>query len=258
MQMSQEGIDALLKKFEGCKLKAYRCPANVCTIGYGHTSAAGAPAVADGMTITQKQADDILRRDLVKYETAVFNMVKQPLTQHQFDVLVDFAYNAGVGNLQSSTLLKKVNAAQFDAVPAELMKWTKGGGKVLAGLVKRRQAESAWWMAHEIAPIGAVPLVSAPQEDPTDDEHEQRTEPEPVPVPSMADSKQGNAAIITAGLGGLGAAKQVASNAQDASDLADQIMGLLHNPNFIIMLAVVGLGGAIWYFRKQHMEEHGV
>ena len=258
MQMSQEGIDALLKKYEGCKLKAYRCPANVCTIGYGHTSAAGNPVVTDGMTITQKQCDDILRSDLVKYETAVHNMVQQPLNQHQFDVLVDFAYNAGIGALKSSTLLKKVNAAKFDEVPAELMKWTKGGGKILPGLVKRRQAESAWWMAHEITPVAPLAGPSKPTEEPTDDEHEQRTEPDPVSVPSMSDSKQGNAAIITAGLGGLGMAKQVAANAQDASDTADQIMGLLHNTNFLIMLAVVGLGGAIWWFRKQHMEEHGV
>ena len=258
MQMSQEGIDALLKKYEGCKLKAYRCPANVCTIGYGHTSAAGNPVVTDGMTITQKQCDDILRSDLVKYETAVHNMVQQPLNQHQFDVLVDFAYNAGIGALKSSTLLKKVNAAKFDEVPAELMKWTKGGGKVLPGLVKRRQAESAWWMAHEITPVAPLVGPSASIDAPTDDEHEQRTEPDPVPVPKMAASSQGNAAIITASLGGLGAAKQVAANAQDASDLADQIMGLLSNTNFLIMLAVVGLGGAIWWFRKQHMEEHGV
>ena len=258
MQMSQEGIDALLKKYEGCKLKAYRCPANVCTIGYGHTSAAGNPVVTDGMTITQKQCDDILRSDLVKYETAVHNMVQQPLSQHQFDVLVDFAYNAGIGNLKSSTLLKKVNAAKFDEVPAELMKWTKGGGKVLPGLVKRRQAESAWWMAHEITPLAPLSGVSKPTDAPTDEEHEQRTEPDAVPVPTMAASSQGNAAIITAGLGGLGAAKQVAANAQDASDLADQIVGLLSNTNFLIMLAVVGLGGAIWWFRKKHMEEHGV
>ena len=258
MQMSQEGIDALLKKYEGCKLKAYRCPANVCTIGYGHTSAAGNPVVTDGMTITQKQCDDILRSDLVKYETSVHNMVTQPLTQHQFDVLVDFAYNAGIGNLKSSTLIKKVNAAKFDEVPAELMKWTKGGGKVLPGLVKRRQAESAWWMVHEITPTATLVGVSKPTDAPTDDEHEQRTEPDAVPVPTMAASSQGNAAIITAGLGGLGAAKQVAANAQDASDLADQIVGLLSNTNFLIMLAVVGLGGAIWWFRKKHMEEHGV
>ena len=254
MQMSQEGIDALLKKFEGCKLKAYRCPAGVCTIGYGHTSAAGNPTVVDGLTIRQDQAEAILRSDLVKYETAVHNMVEQPLTQHQFDVLVDFAYNAGVGNLKSSTLLKKVNAGQFDAVPAELMKWTKGGGKVLAGLVRRRQAESSWWLSHEMVPMTAAAVAEVAEAD----DQEQRVSPDAVSVPSMATSSQGNAAIITAGLGGLGMAKQVAANAQDASDTANQIMGLLGNTNFLIMLAIVGLGGAIWYFRKQHMEEHGV
>ena len=74
----------------------------------------------------------------------------------------------------------------------------------------------------------------------------------------MKDSKQGNAAIITAGLGGLGVAKEVAAQAQDASDTADKLMSLLHNPNFLIMAAIIGLGVAIWYFRKQHMEEHGV
>ena len=254
MQMSQEGIDALLKKFEGCKLKAYRCPAGVCTIGYGHTSAAGNPTVVDGLTIRQDQAEAILRSDLVKYETAVHNMVEQPLTQHQFDVLVDFAYNAGVGNLKSSTLLKKVNAGQFDAVPAELMKWTKGGGKVLAGLVRRRQAESSWWLSHEMVPMTAAAAAEVADAD----DQEQRVSPDAVSIPSMATSSQGNAAIITAGLGGLGMAKQVAANAQDASDTANQIMGLLGNTNFLIMLAIVGLGGAIWYFRKQHMEEHGV
>ena len=254
MQMSQEGIDALLKKFEGCKLKAYRCPAGVCTIGYGHTSAAGNPTVVDGLTIRQDQAEAILRSDLVKYETAVHNMVEQPLTQHQFDVLVDFAYNAGVGNLKSSTLLKKVNAGQFDAVPAELMKWTKGGGKVLAGLVRRRQAESSWWLSHEMVPMTAAAAAEVADAD----DQEQRSTPDEVSVPSMATSSQGNAAIITAGLGSLGAAKQVAANAQDASDTANQIMGLLSNTNFLIMLAVVGLGGAIWWSRKKHMEEHGV
>ena len=252
MQMSPGGVTALLKKFEGCKLTAYRCPAGVCTIGYGHTASAGAPPVKDGMTITQQQADDILSRDLVKFETAVHNMVHQPLNQHQFDVLVDFAYNAGIGNLQSSTLLKKVNAAQFDAVPAELMKWTKGGGKVLPGLVRRRQAESAWWVSGEDTAASTV------KEEPTADEHEQRTDPDPVPVRTMVDSKQGNAALVTAGLGSLGVAKQVAAQAQDASDTADQLIGLFSNPNFLIMSAIIGLGIAIWFFRKQHMEEHGV
>ena len=172
MHMSQGGLDNLLKKFEGCKLKAYHCPAGVCTIGYGHTSAAGAPQVVDGMTITQAQAEDILKRDIVKYEVAVMDLVKVKLTQNQFDVLVDFAYNAGVGNLKSSTMLKKVNAGDFDAVPAELMKWVKGGGKVLPGLVRRRQAAGAWWSADQHV-----------------EEQEQRTDPDPVPVRTMADSK---------------------------------------------------------------------
>ena len=249
MQMSQGGLDNLLKKFEGCKLKAYRCPANVCTIGYGHTNGAGAPMVNDGMTITQAQADDILKRDIVKFEVAVTDLVKVKLTQNQFDVLVDFAYNAGVGNLKSSTMLKKINLSNLDTVPAELMKWTKGGGKVLPGLVRRRQAESAWWTAN------AKP---ATPEQVFDHEQEQRTDPDHVPVRTMADSKQGNAALLTAGLGGLGAAKEIAAQAKDASDVADQFMGLLSNPNFVIMVAIIGAGAAIWYWRKQHMDEHGV
>jgi lysozyme len=242
MHMSQAGIDALLKKYEGCKLKAYRCPANVCTIGYGHTSAAGAPEVKDGMSITQEQADIILKADLVRYENAVSEMVQQPLTQHQFDVLVDFAYNAGIGALKSSTLLKKVNAGDFDAVPAELMKWTKGGGKVLPGLVRRRQAESAWWSSGDDHPIDA---------------QDHRAEPDPVPARTMVESKQGNAAILTAGLGGLGAAKEIAAQAQDASDTANQLVGLLGNTNFLAMAAIVGLGGAIWYWRKKNMDRDG-
>jgi len=243
MQMSQGGLDNLLKRFEGCKLKAYRCPAGICTIGYGHTSAAGAPEVVDGMTITQTRADEILKRDLVKYESAVLSLLKVELTQNQFDVLVDFAYNAGVGSLKTSTLLKKVNAGDLDAVPAELMKWTKGGGKVLPGLVRRRNAEAAWWNAH--------------QEHPHDHE-DHRAEPDAPPQRTMAESKQGNAALVTAGLGSLGVAKEVAAQAQDASDTANQLMGLFGNPNFLIMAAIIGLGAAIWFWRKKNMDQHGV
>jgi GH24 family phage-related lysozyme (muramidase) len=249
MQMSQGGIDNLLKKFEGCKLKAYRCPADVCTIGYGHTSAAGAPVVSDGMTITQAEADAILRQDLIKYERSVQDLVKVDLTQNQFDVLVDFAYNAGVGNLKSSTMLKKVNAGDLDAVPAELMKWTKGGGKVLPGLVRRRQAAGAWWTAN------AKPVTP---EQTFDHEQEHRLEPDAPRQRTMVDSKQGNAALLTAGLGSVGVAKEIAAQAKDASDVMDQMMGLLHNANFVIMLVIIGAGAAIWFWRKKHMDEHGV
>ena len=242
MHMSPGGLDVLLKKFEGCKLKAYLCPAGVCTIGYGHTSAAGAPMVNNGMTITQADAEDILKHDIVKYEIAVMDLVKVKLTQNQFDVLVDFAYNAGVGNLKSSTMLKKINSGDLDAVPAELMKWTKGGGKVLPGLVRRRQAAGAWWTAQDLA----------------HDEQEDRAEPDAPPKRTMADSKQGNAALLTAGLGSLGVAKEITTQAQEASDTANQLAGLFANPNFLIMLAVVGLAAAIWFWRKKHMDEHGV
>jgi len=243
MKMSQGGIDNLLKKFEGCRLKAYHCPAGILTIGYGHTSAAGSPEVTEGMTITQDEADEILKRDLVKYEIPVTSMVCVKLAQNQFDVLVDFAYNAGVNNLKKSTLLKKVNAGDFDAVPDELVKWTKGGGKVLPGLVRRRQAESAWWNAHQDHPH---------------DSQDHRTEPDSVPQKTMMESKQGNSAIAVGALGSVGAAQEVVSQVQNANDLFATVMGLLQNKNFLIMVVFVGLGMAIWYWRKKNMEKYGL
>ena len=252
MQMSQEGIDALLKRFEGCKLKAYRCPAGILTVGYGHTSAAGTPAVMEGMVITQQQANDILSRDLIQFETAVYNMVQQPLTRHQFDVLVDFAYNAGIGNLKTSNLLRKVNAAKFNDVPAELMRWTKGGGNVLPGLVRRRQAEASWWVSDPVATTSSTP------EQAFDYEQEQRTDPDPVPVRTMASSKQGNAALLTASFAGVGATREIAAQAQDAVDIADQLYGLFGNTNFLILSAIVLLAAAIWYWRRKNMERDGV
>jgi len=250
MQMSQMGINALLKKYEGSRVKAYRCPANIWTIGYGHTSAAGAPEVVDGMIITQQQADDILRRDLVKFETAVSGMVSKQITQQQFDVLVDFAYNVGAGALKTSTLLRKVNAADFDAVPVELMKWIKGGGKVLPGLVRRRQAEIEWWTAPS-------PLLSHNRQQLAEQQND-HVQPDAPLQRTMAQSKQGNAAMLAAGLGGLGAAKEIVAKAQDASDTADRLVGLLGNTTFVIMLAIIGLGAAIWYWRKKNMDRDGV
>jgi lysozyme len=243
MNMSQAGLDALLKKFEGCKLNAYKCPAGIWTIGYGHTSAAGEPAVTEGMTITREEAETILKRDLAKYEKPVADLVKVKLTQHQFDVLVDFAYNAGVGNLKSSTLLKKLNAGDYDAVPSELMKWTKGGGKELPGLVRRRRAESEWWRD-----LSNKPVV----------EEEQRAEPDPVPVKTITESKQANGAVAIGALGSVGAAKEVVAQVQDANDLFATVMNMLKDTNFLIMVAIVAIGGAIWYWRKKHLEEHGV
>ena len=240
MRMSKAGIETLIKPFEGCKLAAYICPAGKCTIGYGHTSAAGLPEVSLGMKITQKEADSILLSDLQKIEIQLYSIVHQPLTQNQFDVLVDFVFNAGIENLKTSTLLKKVNAADYDSVPSELMKWTKGNGKVLPGLIRRRQAEIEWWNA------GASHV-----------EQEQRIVPDAVVARTMAQSKQGNAALITASLGSIGAVHEAVSQAEEAADAASRILRLLHNPNFLIMASIISLGAAIWYWRSKSMEKSG-
>lgn len=139
MKISEEGL-LLIKRFEGCKLQSYLCPAGVWTIGYGHTV-----GVKKGQTITQAQADQMLADDLVQYEQAVMGLVndEDKLTSNQFSALVSFAYNCGVANLRSSTLLRKVNAKDYVGAANEFGKWVNGGGKVLSGLVRRREAERA-------------------------------------------------------------------------------------------------------------------
>lgn len=111
------------------------------TIGYGHTG----PDVTPGLRIDQARADSLLRRDLDQFEAAVDRLVKVDLNDNQFAALVSFAFNCGVGNFQGSTLLKKLNAGNFAAVPTELMKWTKSKGKQMQGLVNRRSAEAGLW-----------------------------------------------------------------------------------------------------------------
>ena len=94
------------------------------------------------MTITENQAEEMLENELVEYEGYINNMVKVELTQNQFDAMVSWVYNLGGGNLGASTLLKVLNAGDYDGVPAQIMRWNKAGGKVLEGLTRRRQAEA--------------------------------------------------------------------------------------------------------------------
>ncbi|CAB4128054.1 Endolysin/autolysin [uncultured Caudovirales phage] len=137
MKTGQKGIE-LIKKFEGCKLTAYKCPAGLMTIGWGNTYYSNGAKVKVGDKITQAQADELLLTLLPKYEKTVNNNIKVALTQNQFDALVSFCWNCG----SSNTLFSKVNLNASD-----LMEWWKnhyimGGGKVLQGLVNRRKAES--------------------------------------------------------------------------------------------------------------------
>ena len=137
MKTSQYGID-LIKHFEGCELQAYQCAAGVWTIGYGHIK-----GVSEGMSITQEQAEQMLLDELKEYENYINELVTVNLSQNQFDALVSWVYNLGPANLQSSTLLKVLNSGDYSGVPAQIERWNKAGGKVLEGLIRRREAESA-------------------------------------------------------------------------------------------------------------------
>jgi lysozyme len=138
----------LIKAFEGClkkvgpdQYKAYVCPAGVTTIGWGTTTEHGHRITKD-MVWTAKQCDDAFLRDMKSFEKDVRRLVTVPLRQWEWDALVSFTYNCGAGNLQKSTLLKLVNAGRFASAAEEFKKWNKGGGKVLPGLVRRRNSES--------------------------------------------------------------------------------------------------------------------
>ena len=144
MKTSPQGV-ALIKYFEGFRMKPYLCSAKVPTIGYGSTFyETGRKVQRIDPPITEKRAEELLMNTLKVFETGVLKLI-QPgtyLTQHQFDALVSFAFNLGLGNLKKSTLMKKVNENPNDpTIEQEFLKWVKAGGKVLNGLVKRRHAE---------------------------------------------------------------------------------------------------------------------
>ncbi len=139
MKVSQECID-LVKFFEGFEPKAYLCPANVWTIGYGRTK-----NVREGDVVNEAQAERDLFEELDEFAEQVLNTVKVDLEQNELDALTSWTYNLGVGNLQSSTLLKKLNSGDKNSVPSEMVRWNKAAGKVLAGLTRRREAEAKLW-----------------------------------------------------------------------------------------------------------------
>lgn len=128
---------ALVREFEGCRLDAYRCPAGIPTIGYGATG----PDIRMGMVWTQEQADARLVEDLARFADGVERLVEVDLSDNQFAAIVSFAYNVGLGALAGSTLLRKLNAGDYEGAADQFPRWNKGGGRVLPGLVRRRAAE---------------------------------------------------------------------------------------------------------------------
>lgn len=147
--LSETGLN-LIKKFEGCKLTAYRDVANIPTIGYGHTKTVTAKDVENKKRITQSEADYLLRQDVAHFEKGVNKLINENnlnLKQNQFDALVSFSYNVGLGALSKSTLMKKLylmnqnDQASVYAVADQFLRWNKAGGKVWQGLVNRRNEE---------------------------------------------------------------------------------------------------------------------
>jgi lysozyme len=132
----------MLKKHEGVRFRPYKCPAGLWTVGVGHL-------IGDGRTLpdewnralSQDEVDSILASDLRRFERGVLRLCPRIQHQGQFDALVSFAFNLGLGALQRSTLRMKHNRGQYDSVPKEFLKWSKAGGKVLRGLLKRRKDE---------------------------------------------------------------------------------------------------------------------
>ena len=137
MQISDEGIE-LIKHFEGCELEAYKCAAGVWTIGYGYIK-----GVQEGDKWSADKADFMLFKELEEeYEKYVNDYVNVPLNQCQYDALCSFVYNLGGNALKNSTLLIVLNSGNYEGVPEQIMRWNKAGGRVLAGLVRRRECEA--------------------------------------------------------------------------------------------------------------------
>lgn len=259
---------SLIREFESC-LKAvpgrrgyfttYICPAGVLTIGWGHTNANGRQFKA-GDVWTQGECDNALREDVRVAERAVRRRVKVAMTQSQFDALVSFIMNCGEGNFAKSSLLRKVNAKDFDGAVEEFGKWVRGGGKVLNGLVRRRKAEAALFADGQHETVRVSYRV-------------ERQDPEPMPqgvdapagqIKPMTTSKIGNTQIAVAAgaaaeaAGTVGdAINQANSIKQGAEDLGfgDVLAHLVTMPTFWIAVAIIAAAGAAWYWRREHAQE---
>ena len=140
MSASKNLVD-MIKEFEGFRAYPYTCPGGSLTIGYGNAIKPG-----EYNSISKEQAEVLLRKTISVFERGIKKAVKVPLTQNQYDALVSFAYNVGMGAFRRSTLLKKLNAKDYQGAADELLRFTKSNGKVLRGLVKRRERERALFL----------------------------------------------------------------------------------------------------------------
>jgi lysozyme len=145
MHLTEEGLNHI-KKHEGWRSKAYKDPVGVWTIGYGHTSRAGAPKVKAGMQITQEYGEEILKNDIKTFENIIKSLVFVPLNPNQYSALVSFTYNVGGGNLKRSTLLRLLNEGKYQGAADQFPRWNRAGKKVLKGLTRRRAEERSLFL----------------------------------------------------------------------------------------------------------------
>ena len=241
-KLSQAGLD-LIKGFEGYhralpdgRCIAYRCPAGVWTLGWGATE-----GIKPGMIWTRAQAEAGLRRELATFEAGVLKLVSVDLNQNEFDALVSFAYNCGLGALGKSTLLRKLNKNDRAGAAACFRQWTRGGGRVLPGLVRRRDREAALFLT-------PVPPPEA-EDEPAQPDMPQAVEP--VPEPPRA------ATVATAGAVGGTTIATLASSIPQAPDLsaavgwqgfAQTLAGLtgFATSRPLLIVAVAALVAAVW------------
>jgi lysozyme len=218
----------LIKKWEGLRLKAYRCSAGVWTIGWGHTSAAGEPSVKEGMTITKREAERIFDRDIERFAARVEALIKTDVTENQFGAAVSLAFNIGVGAFSKSSVLRFINQRRFDDAADAFMLWnkvTKGGRKVVErGLTNRRADEMALFKSDNVS----------------DDEFI-RTPDAPVGK-KMALSTTNLAAGATAAAGVTAAAKEVVDNTSSVLSGGNMIT--------LVLIAVI-VAGAAWIIRER-------
>lgn len=264
LRLSPKG-GALVRSFEGCLhptdvtktlFRPYVCPAGVLTVGWGHTNVNGRKFTSRDVW-TKGECDAEFRADMRVFEAAVKRRVKVELTQNQFDALVSFTYNCGESNLARSTLLRRVNAGQFDQAADEFAKWNRGGGRVLAGLTRRRAAEAALFRegAHEIV---HADYTTAKQVDGDNDPMPQGVDLAPGSVKPMAESKIGNTQIAVGAAGAAEAASKVKDAVDQANSLktgtADLLGTLVSSPMFWLAIAIIGAAACAWYWRRQHAQ----
>lgn len=242
---------SLIKKFEGCRLEAYKDAVGVWTIGYGHTTAAGSPEVKPGMRISQAEANLILVQDLKRFEDYVRRYLTAKVSNNAFAACVSFCFNVGPTNFAKSSVLKSINAGKMEEAARRLMLWNKAGGKILNGLTRRRAAEAALMLTPDgVADPATVDTV------------ESTVTPEPPagkPIMASTTNMAAGGAGIAGIAGGVAAISEVASSAAGAASSVRTIWDTLGVVAPIVAgVIVVICAGWIVYQRIMKSKEEGV